>query len=84
MGLRDLAVASFGVKTPRLILAVSGATRAERIDFFPMCERSECESVVGDDDRHLDFRVSVLLTGLGRTGRDMSWSQRPWCGATTG
>jgi hypothetical protein len=33
----------------------------ERTGFFPLQSRSEHELVVGEDDRHLDFRASVLV-----------------------
>ncbi|MGK6317170.1 hypothetical protein [Neorhizobium sp. DT-125] len=32
--------------------------------FFPVLERSENELVLGVDDRHLDFRISILLGAL--------------------
>lgn len=33
----------------------------KHIDFFRIRSRSERELVLGEDDRHLDFRISVLL-----------------------
>lgn len=62
---RDAMVTPFGVKT-------SGEVRAsradnERVDFFPVQWESNDEIVLGEDDRHLDFRLSLLrrdsLTG---------------------
>ena len=48
----------FGVKT-------SGEVRASRadngrVDFFPVQWESNDEIVLGEDDRHLDFRLSLL------------------------
>ena len=57
--LRDAAVAGFGVKTSRQLRAE--ANGGEHINFFSVRARSTRELVVGEDDRHLDFRVSVLL-----------------------
>jgi len=68
--LRDVAVAGFGVKTSRQLRAEAQATGAERIDFFPVRARSERELVVGEDDRHLDFRASVLLR-VGSAGQPL-------------
>ena len=59
--LRDAAVAGFGIKTSRQLRADAAASGGEHIDFFPVRARSTRELVVGEDDRHLDFRASVLL-----------------------
>jgi hypothetical protein len=58
VAVRDAMVTPFGVKT-------SGEVRAsrannERVDFFPVQWESNDEIVLGADDRHLDFRVSLL------------------------
>ncbi|MFO1110720.1 MAG: DUF2867 domain-containing protein [Bradyrhizobium sp.] len=55
---RDAMVKPFGVKT-------SGEVRAsraenERVDFFPVQWEGNDEIVLGEDDRHLDFRLSLL------------------------
>ena len=55
---RDAMVTPFGVKT-------SGEVRAsrpdnERVDFFPVQWEGNDEIVLGEDDRHLDFRLSLL------------------------
>lgn len=63
MAVRDAAVKPFGVRT-------SGEVRRARpdqasIDFFPVLSESADEIVLGEDDRHLDFRLSLLRqTGL--------------------
>jgi Protein of unknown function (DUF2867) len=58
LAVRDAMVTPFGVKT-------SGEVRAsradnERVDFFPVQWESNDEIVLGEDDRHLDFRLSLL------------------------
>jgi hypothetical protein len=55
---RDAIVTPFGVKT-------SGEVRAsradnERVGFLPVQWESDDEIVLGEDDRHLDFRLSLL------------------------
>jgi hypothetical protein len=65
IAMRDAMVAPFGIKT-------SGTVRAsrdgnERVDFFPVQWESRDEIVLGADDRHLDFRLS-LLRRLSPTG----------------
>lgn len=60
--LRDAAVRPFGVRTSRQIRDHLRSQNADRIDFFPVLSRSEREIVLGEDDRHLDFRLSLMLT----------------------
>jgi hypothetical protein len=56
MVLRDAIVARFGIKTARQMEAKPG----ERIGIFRIYARSADEIIVGEDDSHLDFRLSVL------------------------
>jgi hypothetical protein len=58
VAVRDCAVAPFGVRT-------SGELRRarpdrQRVDFFPVLSESADEIVLGEDDRHLNFRLSIL------------------------
>jgi hypothetical protein len=62
MRLRDVAVRPFGVMTSGQMRDRLQSRDADRIDFFPVLTRSEREIVLGEDDRHLDFRLSMLLT----------------------
>ena len=52
---RDRIVTLFGIK-PSHALA-----NGDHIAFFPVLSRSSDEIILGADDRHLDFRASVLL-----------------------
>ena len=61
LGLRDGLVAGFGVKTTQEVRCAAIADNAERIDFFRILARSDRELILGEDDRHLDFRLSLLL-----------------------
>ena len=60
--LRDAIVACFGLKTARHLATLSGEAGVERIGFFRVYGKSETEIVLGEDDKHLDFRLSVLRT----------------------
>jgi hypothetical protein len=60
MRVRDTIVAWFGLKTSRQLTASANDARAARIGIFRIYSKSATEIVVGEDDRHLDFRVSVL------------------------
>ncbi len=57
---RDTIVACFGLKTAKRLETLSDEADGERIAFFRVYSRSEFEIVLGEDDRHLDFRLSVL------------------------
>jgi hypothetical protein len=73
MRLRDTLVAPFGLKTaPRHL--TSPQTRlfqpGNRVGIFRVYQRSAEEILMGDDDRHLDYRVSVLV----RQQADQRWA----------
>ncbi|MET3129855.1 hypothetical protein AAKU55_000096 [Oxalobacteraceae bacterium GrIS 1.11] len=62
MRLRDAMVAAFGLKTAR---QMQGAEPARRIGIFKIYSSEAREIVLGENDRHLDFRVSVLCRADG-------------------
>jgi hypothetical protein len=53
MKIRDLAGGIFGLKTEKDVKDVQ--------QFFPVIEQNDTEIVMGDNDKHLNFRVSVLI-----------------------
>jgi len=53
--MRDVLVCPFGLKTREM----AGATKADRIDFFPCLSRSPERVILGLDDTHLDFRIAI-------------------------
>ena len=59
---RDAIVAAFGLKTARHLATLAGDPAAKRIGIFRVFSMSETEVVLGENDKHLDFRVSVLCT----------------------
>ena len=61
--LRDLIVAGFGLKTTRELATLGASAQAQRVGIFKVYSTTEREIVVGEDDKHLDFRVSVLCAG---------------------
>jgi hypothetical protein len=62
MRIRDTTVARFGIKTSKQLQNCGG----KRIGIFKIYETSTHEIVLGEDDIHLDFRLSVLY--LAKTG----------------
>ena len=59
MKVRDGVVSFFGLKTAKALRADT-STRTPRVGIFRIYETHADEVVLGEDDRHLDFRVSVL------------------------
>ncbi|MEI6203559.1 MAG: DUF2867 domain-containing protein, partial [Enhydrobacter sp.] len=57
-GSQDTLVAGFGLKTSS---ALRDDVATDRIEFFRVYERHRHEIILGEDDRHLDFRLSVLV-----------------------
>lgn len=59
--LRDAVVSAGGVKSSRRIRHDAESEGRATVAFFPVLARSERELVLGEDDRHLDFRASALV-----------------------
>lgn len=63
---RDRIVAVFGIKTSTQLLQTARTPDAvRRISFFRLYEQDAQEILLGEDDRHLDFRVSVRVEPAG-------------------
>lgn len=58
--LRDVIVSGFGLKTARQLSALPDEVKGDRIAFFKVYGRSDSEIILGEDDKHLGFRLSVL------------------------
>lgn len=66
MGLRNVLVAPLGlVATRRQLVRAAEAVNGTgaTVGFFPLLAETPDEVVMGLDDRHLDFRVSVRVEG---------------------
>ncbi|ALI10777.1 MULTISPECIES: DUF2867 domain-containing protein [Pseudomonas] len=57
MSVRDAIVACFGLKTARHL-----ASLANRVGIFKVYSTNQTEIVLGEDDKHLDFRISILCS----------------------
>src|SRR5262249_43940465 len=60
---RDTLVAGFGLKTAKHLASLAANNKASRVAFLKIYSTSRTEIVLGEDDKHLDFRVSVLCLG---------------------
>ncbi|GAB3347456.1 DUF2867 domain-containing protein [Lysobacter tyrosinilyticus] len=65
---RDLLVAPFGIKTADHMQASGASGCDQRIGIFRIYDSNADEIVLGEDDRHLDFRLSVLCRPSDGTG----------------
>ncbi len=66
MSLRDKIVSLFGLKTSEKerrenLLSNYRFVKGEKMGFFNFYSRTENEVILGEDDKHLNFRVSLLL-----------------------
>jgi hypothetical protein len=63
LALRDVIVAAFGLKTAKQLAAraAEGKT-SEHVGIFKVYSTNDTEIVLGQDDKHLDFRVSLLCS----------------------
>jgi Protein of unknown function (DUF2867) len=66
--LRDALVAGFGLKTTGQLTRLGANGSDKRVGFFKIYGTSEHEIVLGEDDKHLDFRVSVLCASDATSG----------------
>jgi hypothetical protein len=57
---RDAIVACFGLKTAKHLATLANEAKADRIGIFKVYGKSETQIILGEDDKHLDFRLSVL------------------------
>lgn len=60
MKVRDALVAGFGLKTGKHLATLAGSANAKRVGIFKIYSTSPTEIILGEDDKHLDFRISVL------------------------
>ena len=60
---RDALVAGVGLKTAKHLASLGDPNK---VGIFKVYSTNETEIVLGEDDKHLDFRVSVLCSGDAR------------------
>ena len=63
MTVRDAIVGRFGLKTAKQLMSLEAEGKTSRVGFFRFYSTSPIEVVLGEDDMHLDFRISVLCSG---------------------
>jgi hypothetical protein len=68
MTVRDALVAGFGLKTAKHLASLGAESGSGRLGIFKIYNTSPIEVVFGEDDKHLDFRLSVLCSGQSSPG----------------
>jgi hypothetical protein len=62
MKIRDAVVAGFGLKTTQRLQAIAAKNNENRVGIFKIYGKEQAELILGEDDKHLDFRLSVLYS----------------------
>lgn len=68
MAVRDAVVGRFGLKTTKQLASLGAENKTGRIGIFRIYGTSPTEVILGEDDKHLDFRLSVLCSGQSSLG----------------
>jgi hypothetical protein len=69
LAIRDRVMSLFGVKTSSELSAT--VRQQDRIEFFPVRSCLADEIILGENDRHLDFRLSFLRRRLDAGGAEI-------------
>ncbi|OAI52774.1 hypothetical protein AYO46_04680 [Betaproteobacteria bacterium SCGC AG-212-J23] len=62
IAVRDAIVGRFGLKTAKQLTSLGPDSKTGRLGIFKIYDASPTEIVLGEDDKHLDFRLSVLCS----------------------
>ncbi len=62
LSLRDLIMRGFGVKTASSLAKLADKAGRSRVGIFKVYSNGADEIVIGEDDSHLDFRISLLCS----------------------
>lgn len=60
MKTRDALVSGFGLKTARHLKSIAAEESNGRVGIFKIYDKEPTELVLGEDDKHLNFRLSFL------------------------
>jgi hypothetical protein len=68
MTVRDAMVAGLGLKTTAQLNDLPASEKGARVGIFKIYSSNDDEIILGEDDKHLDFRVSLLRKGPAADG----------------
>jgi len=67
--IRDAFVGRLGLKTAKQLSSLGAESKTGRLGIFKIYGTSSTEVVLGEDDKHLDFRLSVLCSNQPSEGK---------------
>ena len=67
MTVRDAVVSGFGLKTSKHLKSLDTEAVKDRVGIFKIYGKRDHEIILGEDDKHLDFRLSLYLVAHGET-----------------
>ncbi|UXH76527.1 DUF2867 domain-containing protein [Roseateles amylovorans] len=70
LGLRDALVRPFGLKTTAAMRDHLARSGVAHVDIFRVLSSTPDEVVFGEQDRHLDFKLSILVRPIDGGGRE--------------
>lgn len=76
MRLRNRIVSVFGLKTGEGRVQPTSLVPGQKVGLFRIYSVTAQEVILGEDDRHLDFRVSVLLQPLRPAAQEQTEPQQ--------
>jgi hypothetical protein len=79
LAIRDALVGSFGIKTTRQLASHQSEGEPARIGMFRIYSSGNSEIVLGEDDKHLDFRLSLMCSNLSHDTRQVILSTVVHC-----
>lgn len=68
MAVRDAVVGRLGLKTAKQLASLGAENQTDRVGIFRIYGTSPTEVILGEDDKHLDFRLSVLCSNQPSVG----------------
>lgn len=79
MNLRDMIAGAFGLKTAKDLALLANAPGAKRVGIFRIYSTDATEILLGEDDKHLDFRLSVRCSDGQESARHVTVSTVVHC-----
>ena len=62
VSVRDALVAGLGLKTAKKLESLGLTNKGSRVAFLRIYSTTPTEIILGEDDKHLDFRLSILCS----------------------
>lgn len=69
LAMRDAAVKPFGLKTSAAMRDHLAASGVEHVDIFRVLSSTPDEAIFGEQDQHLDFKLSILIRPIAGTSQ---------------